>query len=133
MSQSRRSQTIESKAFGLRARHARQSFVERGYPKPSQGWLAERASSFLENDEISQTTVGMWLRGKTLPETPLRAWAFALALRVDPGWLVFGEESGAPSPEGAASLGASDELGPEEMLEPSSTEVSRTARRRKRG
>jgi len=111
------SQVVGAEAFGARAKRARELFEQRGAPIPSQSWLAAKATSFLEGDVISQTTVGAWLAGKSVPETSVRAWAFAKALAVDPGWLVFGGESLAPAPQGHHPVARSYDETPEAELD----------------
>lgn len=97
---------MAASGFAERAAHALKLFAERGYPIPSQPWLAAKASSYLVDEVITQPVVGRWLAGQSTPDTSARACAFARALMVDPGWLVFGEESGAPPPQGAPQLRA---------------------------
>lgn len=121
-------EVLTAVGFAKRANEARRLFDLLGGPVPSQAWIAKRASTFLDGDEVGQSVVTRWFSGESIPDTPLRAWAFARALRVDPGWLIFGTESSAPAPVG--SVGAGEELGPEEMLEPEEAPVPKRRRRR---
>jgi transcriptional regulator with XRE-family HTH domain len=64
----------------------------------TQEWLGKKVGKVLGVSEpISQSAVSRWFRGAT-PDLETIG-AIAKALEVDPGWLAFGDNSQAPSPE----------------------------------
>jgi hypothetical protein len=91
-------ETLGLEGFAARANFAVALFEERGAPRPTPTWLAKRATSFLPHGRIGQPSVWKWLTGRGWPDTPLKRWAFAMALGVDAGWLEFGNRSLAPAP-----------------------------------
>lgn len=58
--------------------------------------IAKRAGKALKRKPFSQATVSRWFNG-TVPDVET-VGGLALALKVDPGWLAFGEASAAPAP-----------------------------------
>lgn len=88
---------ITAERFGGRAGIALALFKARGERKPTHAELAD-AVAVLAGEPVTGSQVQSWLAGKFFPVTMTLLWAFARALKVDPGWLTFGEESAAPAP-----------------------------------
>ncbi len=86
--------TVE--AFGRRAYAAWKHLESIGrFPQAQVG--IEVAEVLGELEPIPQGTVSKWLLGKAVPPVE-KVGALAIVLRVDPGWLAFGEDSQAPPP-----------------------------------
>lgn len=103
---------ITAKGFGGRAGIALALFAARGEKKPTHDELA-KAVAGLAKQPVTGSMVQSWLAGRFFPVTMARLWGLARALKVDPGWLAFGEESGAPAPslrEAAPAPGAGQHL-----------------------
>lgn len=65
----------------------------------SQTWLAGEVARELGMEEtMSPSTVSYWFAGVRLPGDLDTMAALARVLRVDPGWLAFGDASQAPAP-----------------------------------
>lgn len=87
----------------------------------SQRELGERVSATMQRaSALHPTAVNKWFKDGTIPD-PLTVVALAEVLRAgrareicDPGWLVFGEESGAPAPRDAAGEATEAMIQPEE-------------------
>jgi transcriptional regulator with XRE-family HTH domain len=70
----------------------------------SQEWLAGEVSRRLGlKVPLTQSGVSRWLRG-SVPKDLRTIVVLSQALRVDPGWLAFGDDSKAPTPVDPMSL-----------------------------
>lgn len=100
-------QVLGAAAFGERVQKAladlAADFRARHVPPPDQKWVWSEVKQ--ADDTIDQGSVSRWMNGKTVPKKPARILALARVLRVEPGWLLFGEE-GCERPTGGGAVNA---------------------------
>lgn len=88
------SQLIDAEGFGTRARDSfkrlRDVYRKKRMPRVTVRTIYDRVRD--HDDTVSETTVGRWVGGRSVPESRERLAALAAALEVDPVWLLFGDE-----------------------------------------
>ncbi len=92
------SKPLEDTGFANRLFRAWYLFQLKKGGSATQEWLGRQVGRMLpDKAPLSQSAVSRWMKGSR-PDLETIA-SIAHVLQVDPGWLAFGELSGAPAPE----------------------------------